>query len=144
MDDKDRTVLNQVCGWVESKRIKELEKQLKMFNSSALFDWMESKSNQRGFICLTFYLHDYYPMNTINMILHKYSRKKIKNGCVRYMNLNEHAEFNTALIIKFKNKYAKINVDKWSDNDGSGWIFMLTRECGEKLIEFIDSKLQSI
>ena len=141
MSDDDRAALNQVCDWIESERIKELEEELLMFNSVALYDWREQPISNN--IEMIFYQkYSRVPWYTPAFV-YKRDQKKVKNECVEYYDQSVHLKWGLYCIlsIQFKNKYAILRFAR-QYNSSPNWTFVVMRDRAEKLIEHIDSKIQ--
>ena len=141
MSDNDRIALYEVSSWVESEHTLKLEEKLRVLESMSLCDWKDSSMRAaKGSVRITFMqASSRYP---IDIMLHfdPTSRKIETNECIEYTNVDVALNVER-WIIYFENEYTYIRYTI-STIAYRGY-FVLTRECGEKLIEFIDSRLDS-
>ena len=142
MSDDDRTALYEVSSRVESEHTLKLEEKLRVLESMSLCDWKDSSMRTaNGSMQITFMqVGSRYP---IDIMLHfdVTSRKIETNECIEYTNVDVASDVER-WIIYFENEYTYIRYTI-STIAYRLWYFVLTRERGEKLIEFIDSRLDS-
>ena len=144
----NRAALNQVSGWVECERIKELERKLCALNSIALSDWMEYDN-----IILPvqpdigpFVLFKFRSVEQVKYLPHNYpvihcgiptSCSKIKQGdFIRYYgSINDEQ----TIDIHINDDYVRVII--WNINEVlMRAYFTVTRERGDALIAYIDKE----